>query len=369
MSSLAELLSAKTERQRKGLAKRADIELSRLEALAGGHEPTMAEVRRLSRALGIAVEDFVRPQANEERRTEMLFRHSAGEHPLPSSAGSLARRIASSVDIVVPRTMPRWKQYFLPPENTLGNAEDNARIFRKVFCNDDQLSPLMSLPRIVSDRMGVFLFTQKNDDFDGASAFLNGVAFAFVSYRFPARMLFTLGHEVGHLIAHHDGDYAHMDEEVEATWSKRADEYYANAFSSALLMPRESVGLSLKTIRRVASIAEPAIGDLEINYLSRIYGVSFWAAARRCEDLDLLPTGGAYALYKAQAEEYGSPEKRADIAGLPARAEIKFPPVPLLLVEAALERIRTGDLSVGRAANVLGLSIPELITANAPQAH
>jgi predicted HTH domain antitoxin len=48
---------------------------------------------------------------------------------------------------------------------------------------------------------------------------------------------------------------------------------------------------------------------------------------------------------------------------------LEFPRVPEPLLTAALNKIRSGDLSVGRASAVLGLSISDLISANAPSTH
>jgi Zn-dependent peptidase ImmA (M78 family) len=201
------------------------------------------------------------------------------------------------------------------------------------------------------------------------------VPFVFVSAQFPPRMLFTLAHECGHLVAHHNPteSFAVIDESTDAEGpsspNKANEERYAGAFASALLMPRASVGIALKKIREAAKITQDALGDLEIGYLARIFGVSFWAAARRCEDLALLPRGGAASLNEKLVKEYESAEKRAEQAGLPPRQEVKFPPVPQTLLAAAIERVRSGELSVGRAASILGLSIGDLMAANAPTAH
>jgi Zn-dependent peptidase ImmA (M78 family) len=219
--------------------------------------------------------------------------------------------------------------------------------------------------------MGVFVYVIDNAEVDGASAIVDAFAFAFVSERFGARMLFTLAHEVGHLIAHHgNGPFAAIDENVERSsggnWKKEA---YASTFASSLLMPRKSVAIALQTIRRAARIDSDQLGDIEINYLARIYGVSFWAAARRCEDLDLIPPGGANALNTQIVKDYGSAEKRADELGLPPRPKIRFPKVPHPLMDAAVANVRAGTMSVGRAASALGVSISDLYAANAPTKH
>jgi len=142
-------------------------------------------------------------------------------------------------------------------------------------------------------------------------------------------------------------------------------EFYAHAFASCLLMPQRGIGITLRKIREMQKGAEENLGDLEILLLSRIYGVSFYAAAKRCEDLSLLPKGGAISLNETLKKEYGSAEKRADAANLPPRADVLFPKMPPLLLKAATEKVRAGEISIGKASSILGLAIADLLTANA----
>lgn len=112
-----------------------------------------------------------------------------------------------------------------------------------------------------------------------------------------------------------------------------------------------------------------SLGDIEILYLSRIFGVSFEVAARRCEDLQLLPNGGARSLYEWLVKEHGSPEKRADGLGLPVRPDIEFANVPSELIDVAIDKIRTGELSIGKASSMLRMTIPQLYDYNANTLH
>jgi hypothetical protein len=82
-------------------------------------------------------------------------------------------------------------------------------------------------------------------------------------------------------------------------------------------MPRVAIGIALRSIRKIGRITSDQIGDIEIGYLARIFGLSF----RRREDLDLLPLGGAYALNQELIKRYRSAEKRGDELGLPRRSE------------------------------------------------
>ncbi|MGH6935441.1 MAG: ImmA/IrrE family metallo-endopeptidase, partial [Methylocella sp.] len=378
MSLLREILQGDSVDVGK-LSTKANIPIERIRAISEGADPTVSELRRLADALRISVVDFA-SQSATERETDLLFRRApVSGKPVPSGTISgMSRQMASSFELLLNadhKTGPWWNSRFQHGENTFESAEHNAAIFRALFCDDDQLSPLHSLPKIVVERMGAMVFVVRTNDLDGASAYFDGVPFAFVSARFPPRMLFTLAHECGHLVAHHNPTESFAvidettDEEGSSNPNKTSEERYANAFASALLMPRASVGIALKKVREIAKITQDVVGDLEIGYLGRIFGVSFWAAARRCEDLELLPRGGAASLNEKLVKEYDSPEKRAEEVGLPPRQEVRFPPVPQALLASAVERVRTGELSVGRAASILGVSIGDLMAANAPTAH
>src|SRR5205085_974958 len=116
----------------------------------------------------------------------------------------------------------------------------------------------------------------------------------------------------------------------------------------------------------VYEVKSDQLGDIEVLLLSRIFGVSFVAAGRRCEDLRLLPRGGAQSLNDWLKKEFGSAEKRATSVGLPDRPQIDFPTFPKQLLDAALHGIRAGNLSIGKASSILGLSISDLLSLNEP---
>lgn len=376
MSRLAKIVEAASSIDR--LSSATGLSVERLREIANNAEPTMAEIRRLSVSLGMTVSELLAPEGDFAARASLLFRTApvSGAEVSTESLERLSSRLANSFSVLNSREtefFADWQRYFLPPEDTLLNAEANAAIFRREFYDDDQLSPLIRLPEIVSERVGILIFPLNTSDFDGASAYMDGVPFIFVSRRFPGRMLFTVAHEVGHLVAHHrtDASFAVVDEAAEANRSPNAPdqarEHYADAFASALLMPSQSVGISIKKVRELAGVTDAQVGDLEINYLARIYGVSFWAAARRCEDLELIPRGGAWALNQKISNDFKSAEKRAEAAGLPPRQNIHFAPVPKLLLTSAIQKIRAGELSVGGAAERLGVTTSDFFALHSDQ--
>jgi Zn-dependent peptidase ImmA (M78 family) len=348
----------------------------RLEALVNGDDPTLGEIRMISDALKLPISALVLPPSTNEQ-TKILFRQAGvlGKQVQNATVEQLSAKLDASRLFFGSQPPPwnlAWKSEFINQNQSLQEAHENAGRFRKIFFNDDQMGPIHSLPKIVTERMGVLVFVTRSSDFDGASALVDGVAFAFVSARFRPRMLFTLAHEVGHLIAHHNVSepFAIVDEDVESGMTNSTDqEQYANSFASALLMPSQGFALALKKIRQVSDTNDQQIGDIEINLLSRIYGVSFWAAALRCEALKLIPRGGAAALQDHVSKAHGSPEKRGEAVGLPPRPDIVFSSVPKSLLQSAVIKIKNGEISLGRAAALLELSIADLMAENVPVAH
>lgn len=161
--------------------------------------------------------------------------------------------------------------------------------------------------------------------------------------------------------------YALLDNEKDfddfSNTSRRAEEKFADEFACSLVLPRHGVLKALKAIRAQLKAAGP-LGDVEILWLARFFGVSFEVAAKRCEQLTLLPARGARALYQKLTDDFGNPEKRAEQLGLPARENFEIDTSPALL-HAATQRVRAGSLSVGRAAELLNVPVSALVAANA----
>jgi len=130
-------------------------------------------------------------------------------------------------------------------------------------------------------------------------------------------------------------------------------------------MPDRGVGMGLKKIREVFHIISPSVGDIEILWLSRFFGVSFEVAARRCEELELLPAGGSVALTGRLKKDFGSPERRAEQLGLPPRPKVSIPKLSPNLLSVIVRKIKSGKISVGWASERFGLSIDELYKAHA----
>ena len=110
---------------------------------------------------------------------------------------------------------PWWAGRFRREQGDYAEAEANATAFRSLFFGGDELGPVLSLPKVAASAMGILVFVIRNSKIDGASAFIEGLPFVFVSERFAPRCCSHL-YEIGHLVAHHDpsSSFAVVDSEV-----------------------------------------------------------------------------------------------------------------------------------------------------------
>lgn len=347
------------------LAVKSGVPKERLELIASESQlPTMSDVRKLSKALHLSI-DFLLSNNNEYEEVKLLFRKSVkGQKDGPivdrfshiiGNSLSVLPKVKSSVD---------WASRLSHNGDDYVSAEMLAFEFRNHFFHRDFASPLISLPGLLSEQLNFIIYTvDLGPEVDGASAVVNDIPFIFISHRFPPRMLFTLAHELGHILAHHrvGENFAIFDKKISmGQANKMQEEFFSNTFASCLLLPAEGVGITLKKIREKFNI-NGQLGDIEIIYLSRIYGVSFEVAAKRCEDLDLLPKGGGVSLYNELNKEYGSPEKRAEKIGVKSREDIVFPKVSPYLISSAIKKISSGELSLGKASEILSIPIEEIL--------
>lgn len=336
----------------------------RVKEILEGAPVTASELRALARGLKLSMRAFT----------------SAGSPATSSSLGTLFRapgvsnsereptldRLAGFVDaalkvLPIRDRLPAWlDQFGLQGPETYEEAERLAAELRAFIYPSDANGPAIDLPQRLRMLDGLILSQLKNSKYEGASVAAGGYLFVFVSPRFPGRMLFTLGHELGHVVAHHSLKYAHLDLATSIGSFRNRIEGFADAFSSAFLLPAQAVGGSLHAIRQVIGAKSDQIGDVEILILARLHGVSFDVAARRCESLDLLPRGGAASLAQYIRDHHQSPEKRAEALNLPPREQIFFDNVSPILMKYVHESVARGATSPSWIADRLGTSIESI---------
>lgn len=353
------------------VAAKAGLPADRFTQIADGADASLAEMRAIAKALRLPLESLLDPEPAEP--VKALFRHTLGQREV---------QVSSEVDVVsaqvrdalaIARGMPSnagWLDLFRGMEPKLEAAEEFAQLFRKAFAGLDDKEPFPRLPQVAHE-LGVFVLYSRDSAIEGVSAIVEGYALMILGARaFKPRLLFTMAHEFGHLVAHHDdraSGYAHFDRQEEFDGipgaPRKLEEKFADAFGSALILPRHGVLLAVKAIRDQLGAKGP-LGDIEILWLAHLFHVSFEVAARRCEGLGLIPPRGARALYQKLQDDYKSPERRAVEIGIPPRPDIPVDASPALL-QAAARKVRAGEISVGRAAELLNVPVSALFVANA----
>lgn len=350
-------------------ATKAGLSRERFEQVTGGAKATLSEVRGIARALKVPVSSLIANPAAEPLR--LLFRRTLGQQTFETTPqlDILSAQIHDA--LVVAKELPpdlSWLGAFQDLVPSLANAEAFAKRFRSKFAGLDDLEPFPNISQVLSN-LGVLVLVSRDPTAEGVSAIVDGYAFVFAAARsFMPRMLFTIAHELGHLVAHHSANggesFAHVDEEISSfNTPRKNEEKFADGFASALLLPRTGVLRALKAVREQLQIVHTPLGAIEIAWIAHLFHVSFEVAARRFESLDLLEHNGARAFYQRLEDDYGNPEKFAASIDIPSRPETPFEVSPALL-RAAARKVSAGELSLGKAADLLNVPISALVVAN-----
>jgi Zn-dependent peptidase ImmA (M78 family) len=243
------------------------------------------------------------------------------------------------------------------PQTT--DAVASATQFRNTLGAND-LDALYELPALVDHVLGVTVFVIEQRWISGACAVVDGRAFIFISEFSGIDALYICARQLGHLLVLPKREkrvvieLAHEPSHAPKGPYKR----FADYFALELLIPTRGLATALAEVRRLLNVTNPSIGDIELLYLSHIFGVSFLSLARRCEREALLPRGGAAAFYQILVEQHGGPEKRASAAMLPPRPDITIPRISHSLATQIGAQIRSGNLSRQEAKHELNLSSP-----------
>lgn len=354
-------------------ARKAGMAVERLRQVASGGDASLGEMRAIAKVLQIPVSAMMGRDREAAEPIAMTFRRTLGQHE-STSVNSRIDLLSSQVRdvLTIAQGQPSdlsWLDIFKEMKPIQSEAVAFASLFRTKFGGEiGDLEPFPHLGQVLS-KLGVLLLFSRDPTIEGLSAIVDSRAIVIVGPRtFRPRMLFTLAHELGHLVARHDDrsfGYAHMDKEVD--WSRnprRAEEKFSDTFASALLLPEHGVLKALKAVRTHLGIYQRPLTAVEIAWVSHFFYVSFEVAARRFEALGLLPPNGARAFYQRLQDDFGTPERFAESIGVPARQdEIVIETAPALVALAA-EKVRAGELSLGRAAEQLNVPVSVILTAN-----
>ena len=341
------------------IAHRTALPKARVDELLIGAVPSMRELRALSSGLKIPISYFSAPESEKSRQLRMQFRANAqSKGGIDQSVRKVEAFVTSALKLLPVRNVGPQLAY-------LENDDQRVDVVRSLLGYDDPFTPMFDLPQRIAGQDGVVLSLLNKSRFEGVSLVEGNYLFIFVSPRFAPRMLFTLAHELGHAV---NGDFLagepifDLPSEIGNIRKNRVRERLADKFASDFLLPELALANFLQALRGELGIGQnEPLGDIEILYLSIFFGLSFDAAAMRCEALGLLPEGGAFSLSSHLRKNHGSPEKRAASLNLPKRPTIEFPRLSGILLGNIEEALSLGDISSGWVSENFDVSISQLL--------
>ncbi|MFS0700032.1 ImmA/IrrE family metallo-endopeptidase [Cellulomonas sp. 179-A 4D5 NHS] len=281
-------------RTREALADALHVSIHELDAwLMGNSSPSRGQVSDLARVLRRPRALFFLPAAPEQATTPPAFRHPPGDTRDVGTRTLRAYRRARRVQQAVAWArgghtidMPMASKS-APPER----AAAQIRAWLGVS-NEDQSGwgddrAALAAWRAALEERDVLVFSLEigEDEVRGFSSWdaVAPMLAVNVSSVTPAARIFTLGHELAHLVLRSDA--ACIDQPpTNGSATRRMDdaERWCEEFAAALLMPRDAVA----SVARERRFASPA-GIAEVKALMSAFRVSARAAALRLIDLGL----------------------------------------------------------------------------------
>lgn len=292
-------------------------------------------------------------------RARAIFEAALGRRNLQLAADdslieSLARLATFCTD-VASNVQPRSPSQAIP-FTTKAAAELAANIRQQLAV--DESGPLFELASLLPTRLDTLVFPIRHSSVASACALFDHRSLIFISTELGFEQLSACARELGYLAtlpSRISGDCASVT--LHSDSARRGPrEYFGANVAIELLVPTRGLAVALRKVRELLKVKNRAIGDIEMLYLARIFGVSFSAVARKCERAQLLPPGGAATMEKFLADKFGGAEQRADDLGLPDRPAVHIPIVPVTLLPAIEHHIKSGSLSHAQAAEALSTS-------------
>jgi Zn-dependent peptidase ImmA (M78 family) len=300
-------------RPHEALAERLKVDVDVLDAWLNGEAlPSKGEVTRLADALKRPRAVFFLPRPPEGATLPPSFRHPPGDarqvSPTARNWVRRARRVQHALAWAThdeqPVELPRATFRLPPPaaaaeaREWLGVTDEQQRRWR------DDYEALRGWRESLEMRdILVFALDIGPGEVRGFSAWDDRAPLIVTntSRVTPAARIFTLGHELGHLVTRSDAACLEADE---ADLSAGSVERWCEEFAASLLMPAEQV----RDIARSRGIANRAADLDDVTAIKNRFRVSGRAAARRLIDLGYAQE----SLYGAVVKTFVAKAPKAD---------------------------------------------------------
>lgn len=279
-----------------------------------------------------------------EDETRLAFQAAAerrGIHLSVSAKDELAERIAY-VRLNAKPQLGRFRSIasegdFRPTKKFALVLAERLRLLMRVSTEQ----PLFDLPLLLARTFSIFTVSVHHGGISGGCSITRGIPILVVSKATAVDGLFKCAHQLAHIVTlSNQNETASLDPSHEELGTAKSPyEHFADNVALHLLIPERGLGIALRQTRKLLRGQGP-LGDVELLYVSRIFGVSFLAVAKRCEQTKLLPKGGALALDRFLTEKFGSAERRAEDLDLPARPSANFSLTSIIEASREVKKIQ-----------------------------
>lgn len=281
---------------------------------------------------------------------------AAARASVGSAAGealALARRYstvrADLVDLGYPQG---WR---LPAAPRLGGLwkDQGAALAESALAQVGEVGALLAdpLPNLIEEAFGIDVAVQPlGDGFDGLAVATDRLKLVLAAPQpVPARLRFTIAHELGHLLAS-DDQQIHTDQNIYRT-DRVESEVRANAFAATFLMPEQ---LLRDRVQR-------GFDKKQFCALATTLRVSPMALAIRLEGLRLIDAGGREQWARLSGSEAARAAGLQSLNGQLATESLSIRP-PGLLLRDAWAAYENGDITLRLVAGLAG-STPDALRA------
>ncbi|AWT14353.1 helix-turn-helix domain-containing protein [Stenotrophomonas maltophilia] len=276
----------RSQLSKKDLAAKTGVSQKQLKGFEEGErQPPSDVVDSLSKVLGFPAEFFFGKDVEAPLASNASFRSfsrmSAGQRDAALAAGGIAFEFSSWLD-----TNFNLPQVSVPDLAGL-DPEAAAEVVRSEWSLG--VRPIKNMVHLLESKgVRVFSLVEDTREVNAFSSWRNGrVPFVFLNtLKSPESSRFDAAHELGHLVLHRHGDPKGKEIEIEA-----------NAFASALLMPRSEM----------LALASNPIGISEVMRIKKIWNVSAMALVYRLHKVGVLTEW----LYRSMCIELSSKGMRS----------------------------------------------------------
>lgn len=310
--------------------------------------PDSKSLSALARALGVTIDDLLRQPS--EWLLNFRFRTHAGFDCKPQFAAQVLRLLEDYTALEQAVGLPPYSPENTPCHQLEGNQKRIQTIatqFRHRLGLGD--APILNLFGAVEE-IGLKVIRQPIaiDNFFGMSACsIDHGAFVLINTHNITieRQLFTLAHEIGHLIFHR-GDYQDTLIELGTKEQEKAREKVADYFAGYLLIPQDEFEAMYKLTKDIVK-------------LKRHFRVSYLAILSRLAEMGKIDFGKEKAkICKIYKNKYGASLKKS--VELPPTLETEDFPENERYIYLIWQALNLDKICELKAAEILNLTVEEL---------